>query len=354
MNFLVSLLRALILLVCGGYAILRYLNFRPPQILEENVFNDPGAPTLDADHPIRVLTYNIQYFAGTKYHFFYDGGRDTRAAVEEIHHTLRQIADFILASEADFVFLQEADVGAKRSGYTDQIGLLRARLGAHYGSWVSSYYWRSKFVPHPKILGRVGMKLLVLSRYKLGKAYRHKLASTPGKPLNRDFNIKRAFLTVEVPATGARTLTLINTHLEAFTEGTNVLQVQLQQIKKYLELLNTHGVPWILGGDFNALPPGQYERLWPADRAPHTNRAELRELFESYSGVPTINDATGPLAGRFFTFTQPDNGSRRPCRTLDYLFVSPTLRIASYHVEQETVLSLSDHLPVVAVIESSM
>jgi endonuclease/exonuclease/phosphatase family metal-dependent hydrolase len=338
-----------VLSACG--CLLRFLNFHPGAILEEAVHSEPGAPKLSPSQSLRSVTYNVQYLAGTQYSFFYDGGPDTVATACDVNISMKELAEFLIETDADFVFLQEIDVGAKRSGYVDQIVGLRAQLGARYPAFVSTYYWRSRFVPHPKVWGSVGMKMLILSKYKLGKAYRHRLAQTPGNPIDRDFNIKRAFLEVVVPLCGGMNLTLINTHLEAFTEGTQVLEIQIEQIRQHLKKLDAKRLPWILAGDFNALPPGQFELLRASDRGDHTDRAELRKLFDEYQGVPTPADATGAASDHFFTFTVRGKNSRRPVRTLDYLFVSSSLRISNYHVEGKAVLDLSDHLPVIAEIK---
>jgi endonuclease/exonuclease/phosphatase family metal-dependent hydrolase len=348
MNLFFGLFLIPILVFGMGWGLLWYLNFRPAPIVEESVHNDPDAPTLSGSRTLRILTYNVQYLAGTKYSFFYDGGPDTVASESDVNSTMKEVAEFILAVDADFVLLQEVDVNAKRSSYVDQIGGLRAHLSSRYPAFVSSYYWWSRFVPHPKVWGPVGMKMLVFSKYELGKAYRHRLAQTPGNPLNRDFNIKRAFLEVMVPLRGGTGLILINTHLEAFTKGTDVLQLQVEQIRQYLKALDARGIPWILGGDFNALPPGQFECLPMFDRGSHSDRAELQKLFKEYQGVPSVDDATGASSRDFFTFTARDGISRRPIRTLDYLFVSPLFRISEYFVEQDVALKLSDHLPVIA------
>jgi endonuclease/exonuclease/phosphatase family metal-dependent hydrolase len=348
MNLFFGLFLIPILVFGMGWWLLWYLNFRPAPIVEESVHNDPDAPTLSGSGTLRILTYNVQYLAGTKYSFFYDGGPDTVASESDVNSTMKEVAEFINAVDADFVLLQEVDVNAKRSGYVDQIGGLRIHLSSRYPAFVSSYYWWSRFVPHLKVWGPVGMKMLVLSKYELGKAYRHSLAQTPGNPLNRDFNIKRAFLEVMVPLRGGTGLILINTHLEAFTEGTDVLQLQVEQISQHLKALDARDIPWILGGDFNALPPGQFECLPMFDRGSHSDRAELQELFKEYQGVPSVDDATGASSRDFFTFTARDGNSRRPIRTLDYLFVSPLFRISEYFVEQDVALKLSDHLPVIA------
>ena len=39
--------------------------------------NIEGAPTLLPGQRIKVVTFNVQFLAGTGYHFFYDGGPDT-------------------------------------------------------------------------------------------------------------------------------------------------------------------------------------------------------------------------------------------------------------------------------------
>ena len=51
---------------------------------------------------------------------------------------------------------------------------------------------------------------------------------------------------------------------------------------------------------------------------------------------------------RYFTFTQQSGANRIPVRTLDYLFAAPSVTIERYSVEQQGMLKVSDHLPLVA------
>ena len=102
-------------------------------------------------------------------------------------------------------------------------------------NFAATYYWKSKFVPHPKILGPAGTKLVIFSRYRLGRARRCQLPRTQGNLIERDFNLKRAILEVELPLANGESLTVLNTHLEAFPKGTNVME---RQIQKVLERLN--------------------------------------------------------------------------------------------------------------------
>ena len=68
----------------------------------------------------------MQFLAGTGYDFFYDGGPDTLVAQSDIRINRRQVGAFIARSNADLVLLQEVDCGARRTGYLDELGLLRS------------------------------------------------------------------------------------------------------------------------------------------------------------------------------------------------------------------------------------
>jgi endonuclease/exonuclease/phosphatase family metal-dependent hydrolase len=297
---------------------------------------------------IKVVTFNVQFLAGTAYDFFYDGGPDTLVAQSDIISTASQVGAFIARSNADLVLLQEVDCGARRTQYLDELGLLRSALPDEMQNFAAAYYWKSKFVPHPKILGSAGTKLVLFSRYRLGRARRCQLPCTPGNPIERDFNLKRAILEVELPLADGGFLTVLNTHLEAFPKGTNVMERQIQKVLERLSGLDRQNQPWILGGDFNLLPPGQSARLKAETRGAHREPSEIGSIFERYAGVPTIAESTGTQMDRCFTFTRRSANRRIPIRTLDYLFTAPNVTIERYSVQQEGMMSVSDHLPLVA------
>src|SRR5438445_287818 len=82
--------------------------------------------------------------------------RDARA-------TLGRIADFLGAEDPDFVLLQEVDQFARRTGYLDETRLLQEALPVKLRSCTAADYWRSKFVPHPRVMGPAGTQLVVFS-----------------------------------------------------------------------------------------------------------------------------------------------------------------------------------------------
>jgi len=334
--------------VFGGYLLSRYLNYHPKSIESVEARNTKTAPSLLPGQQIRVVTFNVQFLAGTGYHFFYDGGPDTLVARDDIESIAVKVGAFIASSNADLVLLQEVDCGARRTCYLDELALLSSAFPESMQNQVATYYWRSKFVPHPKILGPAGTKLVIFSRYRLGRARRYRLPRTPRNPIDSDFNLKRAILEVELPLANGEFLTVLNTHLEAFPKGTHVMERQVQKLLERLNWLSQRNRSWILGGDFNLLPPGQWARLNPETRGIHREPSEIGAIYECYAGVPKVAEATGTQMHRCFTFTERSGTSRIPVRTLDYLFASPAVNVERYSVQQEGMMKVSDHLPLIA------
>ena len=113
-----------------------------------------------------------------------------------------------------------------------------------------------------------------------------------------------------------------------------------------LNCLDQQQLAWILGGDFNLLPPGQSARLSREARGIHSEPTEICSIYERYPGVPTVAEATGSICDNAslshsdlaqtvcqsehsITFRSTKSHCRKICRT------------AGRHEE------LSDHLPLI-------
>jgi len=332
----------------GGFALSRFLNYHPRAIQEEECRNEAGAAKLRTGQSIKIVTYNTQFFAGTRYHFFYDGGRDTLVNRSDIQKTVAAISAFLKQENPDFILLQEVDCKARRTGYLDQIDLLMHSLPADLRNHAATFYWKSRFVPHPKVMGPAGTKLAIFSRYQLNRATRYQLPSAPGNPVVKDFDFKRAILEVEMPLTNGGTFCLLNTHLEAFPKGTDVMARQVDHVLMRLDSLDQKGMPWIIGGDFNLLPPGQWARLDLEEKGCHREPSEISAIYKRYQGIPALSSASGEQMRDFMTFTKRVEGDRVPIRTMDYFFTSSKVEIKGHAVRQAGVKHLSDHLPLVA------
>jgi endonuclease/exonuclease/phosphatase family metal-dependent hydrolase len=345
---LISLLSLFCLLAALTYA----LTWRPTPREAAAVECRSQAPLLQPGQALKVMTWNIQYLAGKNYVFWYDladgSGPDLRPSSVDLALTLDEVVRVVRDEQADIVLLQELHDGARASDYQDQLALLQSRLRDLYPCSTQAFYWKAGFVPHPKILGSVGMKLATLSRYQIERAERLQLPQMPGNPLSRPFNLKRALLVSYLPLRGGGELAAINTHLDAFAQGDDTMQQQVAMTARLLDQLQGQGAPWVLGGDFNLLPPGQYQRLPAEQRSWYAAHSELQQLATRYPMIPDAAQASGPGQAAWYTHAPNRTGPPRPDRTLDYLFHSPQLTLLDAQVRRHDTLAISDHLPLLA------
>lgn len=343
-------LLSLLGLLCVLAALVYSLTWRPAPREAAALACQPQAPLLQPGQALKVMTWNIQYLAGKGYVFWYDladgSGPDLRPSSADLAHTLDEVVRVLRDEQPDIVLLQELHKGAKVSDYQDQLALLQERLLDLYPCSTQAYYWKAGFVPHPKILGSVGMQLATLSRYRIERAERLQLPLMPADPISRQFNLKRALLVSYLPLRGGGQLAAINTHLDAFAQGDDTMQQQVAMTLGLLDQLQAQGTPWLLGGDFNLLPPGQYQRLPATQRGWYAEHSELQQLAERYPMVPSLAQASGAEQAAWYTHFPNDPSVKGPDRTLDYLFHSPQLTRLDAQVRQHDTLGISDHLPV--------
>lgn len=316
----------------------------PASIEDVPVFCRADVPAARAGEPLRVLVWNIQYGASTKHHFFYDGGPTVRVPAADVAWTLDQIVEMVRELDPDIVMWQEVDRGSARTGGVDQLAILSERLG--HGCRASATYHRVPYVPHPshEHLGRVDMQLAVTGRVRLGSARRHQLALLVEPWWRRVFNLRRAALEVAVPTAGGPTLTLIDTHLSAFSFGDGSLPRQVAQLEALVDEAVARGDAVVLAGDLNSLPPGDD----PA-RLPERDRALYADGGSPIAGLyakltPTLGlDAITADPARAYTYV-PFGGA--PDRMIDHAFVAGPARAQEFRVVQDR-LDVSDHLPLV-------
>jgi endonuclease/exonuclease/phosphatase family metal-dependent hydrolase len=291
------------------------------------------------------MTWNVQFLAGKRYLFWYDApegtGHDSPPSPEDIAHDLDEVVRVIRDEQPDLVLLQELDDGAKATGYQDQLALLQERLVDLYPCSVEAFDWKARFVPSPQVLGSVGRKLATLSRYRIDQAERWQLPGTASR-LSL-FGPQRVLLAAYLPMAGGQNLAVLNTRLEPYHHGSQAQAQQLHAVAARVDRLEGLGAPWLLGGDFNLLPLGQYARLEPSEQRRYSPEDDLHLLWERYPIIPSNAQAGGVERADWFThFPASANG---PDRTLDYLVHSPRLKQLEARVRQEDTLGISDHLP---------
>ncbi len=327
------------------------VNARFGAVETEPVNCSTKAPLFKFPQEIKVMTWNVQFLAGKGYVFFFDvldgSGPDTRPDRSAVSATLAEVIRVVREESPDFVLLQEVDEGAKRTDYQDQIALIYQGLREVYPCYATTYYWRSKFVPHPKIWGAVGMKLATLSRYHIKSARRVQLPVMPGLWWKQQFELKRAVLDVEIASESKFPLHVLNTHLDAFAQGTDTMRQQVERIAGMLATYDYEGIPWILGGDFNLLPNREaFDELPEFRKSYYNSETELNTLIQKYQSVPDTRSASNRRL-EWRTHFPNDPRVKAPDSIIDYLFVSPKVEILRRRVRQDDTFKISDHFPVI-------
>lgn len=312
--------------------------FHPAAVQSAPITCDDGAPELPRGKRLRMLVWNVQYAAGRDSHFFYDGGDAVSVSPDTVTASLDAIADVIERIDPDIVVLQEVDRASRRTGRIDELTELLDRVP--YACWADTPYHKAPYVPHPphEHLGKVDMRLAVLSKYRIEGGTRVDLPRLDESWLRQQFNLKRALLHVELPIAGGGQLTVFDAHLSAFSKGDGTLPRQLDAIGEHIDAA---GDAWILGADLNSLPPGDDPSRLTVHADLYTPTSPLTGWFDRYTpAVPLDELLTDPEPFR----TWLPHGAGEPDRAIDYVFHGSDVEMHSYSVLQDAH-EISDHLP---------
>ena len=347
-----TLLLVILILAVSLWVLAWNLTWHPEEREAVPVTCRTQAPLLVPGQALKVMTWNVQHLAGKRYVFWYDledgRGQDERATPEDLAYNLDEAARVIRAEQPDIVLLQELDNGAKASDYEDQLALLQERVVDIYPCAVQAFDWKADFVPDLHIFGSVGRTLVTLSRYQIKQAERLQLPQPSGNPLGRWFQPQRALLASYLPLRDGGQLAVFNTQFDKHGQGRDTQLRQVQYVAGVLDKLESQGTPWLIGGDFNLLPLGQYRRLQPEQRGRYAPDSELHVLWDKYPMIPSNAQASGADRADWFTHFPNDPDLKAPDRTLDYLFHSPRIKRVAAQVRQQDTLQISDHLPLLA------
>jgi endonuclease/exonuclease/phosphatase family metal-dependent hydrolase len=318
---------------------------------------------------LRVVAWNIK-FGGARIDFFFDKWGDrVHMTVPEVLGNMERVAALVREVDPDLLIVEECDVNGKRSAYVDQLRFLLEHTKLGYGAYFST--WDSRYVAYDG-MGRIDEGVAILSKYRIVEATRIKSVDrTDQGYLTKKFYLHRAIGRAVVEL-GAQRVAVFAVHAEAYDQdGT-----KQKQIAQVLELARRETLPFVIGGDFNELPPGAVKTTGFPDEHPSAKGTEfeqppytpevMRPFFDELVPYIPLSDygATAESQGRYFSHTvagpnvidltgQPGFWNR----TLDYLFAS---RGTSWASGESDVLQrngrmgivsdplwLSDHAPVV-------
>ena len=372
-RFFSTALKSLLALILVAAIMIGVLWFRawwPGHTEMASVRCAKDAPAWTTGSSLKVMSYNVQYMASKNYVFFYDIDVEdperlaavesenkvvaSQPAAEDVHWTLEQVAAVIRSENPDIVLLQEVNGGDdSRTHYIDQVTELLARLpGDMYPCQSETPYWKAEFIFHPNILGPVNMQLLTLSKYRITRSVRHQLPRIARNFLLEPFHFQRALLESHIATDQGHSLALLNTHFDAWGEGTDIMRRQIARTESILGRLDKEQTPWILGGDLNLLPPDnnrQRTSILAAGTGDYSEIPELAPLYEKYRGVPSLEQLATEDSSAWYTHFPNDPTVPGPDRTIDYLFYSDQWNLVDAWVRQEDTLQISDHLPVIGI-----
>ncbi len=136
---------------------------------------------------------------------------------------------------------------------------------------------------------------------------------------------------------------LFHTHLSAFSRGDGTVPRQLARVAAELASADLRGEPWLLAGDFNALPPGDDPGRLGADALMYGTPSPLAPLYGTASCAVSAR-AHHDEPERWRTWV-PFRATE-PQRALDHAFGSRSSTFSDVVVDRRA-MGRSDHLPLV-------
>jgi endonuclease/exonuclease/phosphatase family metal-dependent hydrolase len=313
------------------------LNWFPQALEVEPVVHQGAGRRLQRGERFSVLTWNLQYCASHRYVFFYDGGKTVQVPKAVVLETVAAVAQVLKQSDTDIILLQEVDRGANRTAGIDELMALQEQL--KYPHWTGTPYHRSRFVPKPwpHPMGKVDLWLATLSRLELGQTRRMALPALQEPAWVARFNLKRAILETELPGG----FFIANTHLSAFSNGDGTVPRQMTQVRDWLKT----GGPRMIGGDFNALPPGDKPARLGRYAVEYSDASPPLEILREFTSAIPWDQLLAPENRSYLPPESVADARLGPDRVLDYLFCTDTVEVLSAEVLKIPAW-ISDHFPV--------
>lgn len=347
------------LLACDAVTLRANFADREPGLLYEAADLTLAPDQLDQ---LVVLNYNIKYGGGRLIFFWECEGERYNMTETEVTTHLDNIASFITEVDPDILILQEVDRETRRSVYLDQVQYLLDRTPLNYGAYASQH--RVDYLPTDG-MGHVDFGNAILTRWPIAQSTRVALPLVDAYPAYyRYLYLKRHVLLADIELPWQDTpFTVVNTHLEAFSEGNAKLN-QIDVLHQELSALTEAGHQWVMGGDLNSLPNGSTQLKEFADDCPGMFEVDdysgeedwLDSLYADFIPAMSLEAYAADQESWYSYAGKQDVGWTR---TLDYMFsnISWTNDGADNVVLQDEsqggyeTLSLSDHAPVFGQLE---
>lgn len=244
------ILLVLIIIVSGyiAYVFLTYYRVPDNTSLDVRKGNTVEAKT---DTEYKLVSYNIGFGAyEPDFSFFMDGGKQSWAfSKERLVKNMDNIANYLVAQDADIFLLQEVDQDATRTYHVNERNTIEQTLYDYDSDFAQN--WDSPFLMYPitQPHGKTVSGIITLSKLGISESIRRSV------PVEESFwkivDLDRCYSKSYVPVEGGKTLVIYNVHLSAYTSTGSVADDQLKMLAEDMENEYLNGAYVIAGGDFN-------------------------------------------------------------------------------------------------------
>ncbi|MCW3125341.1 MAG: hypothetical protein JWO03_999 [Bacteroidetes bacterium] len=344
MLILIAILILIPALYVGGFILYGTITRFQPAPIEDVAVEKASAPvtrTISLDDTLSFMIWNIGYGGlGAETDFFYDDGKMVTTPEEWVKKYTDGINTTIKENkDVDFIFIQEADRHGKRSWNIDEVAGISSQVPDH--NYAFAVNFNIKYLPFPYLdpIGNVYGGILNCTRYTPIESKRIALPGIPDWP-KKVFYLERCLLMQRFKLPNDKELVVINTHFEAYDDG-SVKKEQMKLTKKILEEEYAKGNYVVLGGDWNIAPSDFNVKKWEKE-INHDKLYEMNNDSNYIKGWKYVYDPNTPS-------NRKNNHSFDPKTTfttvIDYFFVSPNIDV----VEVKGIdagFKYSDHNPV--------
>lgn len=338
------------ILYVGGMILFGIITKFKPEPIQLVAVQQPKSsienPKQLTDSSFTFLIWNLGYGGlGKEVDFFYDGGKMVTSPKEHVLKNNEGIKKFLAThSDIDFIMLQEVDRKSKRSWKIDQAEQLAKTLPKHNSVFTANY--DVKYLPFPftNPIGKVYGGLQTLSKYTPVESKRIALPGITDFP-RKLFYLERCLLMQRYKLINGKDLIVINTHFEAYDDG-SVKKEQMALTKKVLQEEYAKGNYVVLGGDWNIAPPSFNVHTW--EKEPEDDSLYLANNESPYiSGWNFDYDSTiATNRKNKFAFDM----NKTFTTVIDYFFTSPNIAIETVN-GFDLGFDFSDHQPVAMKIK---
>ena len=338
---------------------------------------------------VRVMAWNIKYGAMRAPFWFDCWGDQVVLSAKQVEQNMEELYGMIREADPDILMVEEIELHSRRSAYYDMVQGILDHTDLNYGAYYET--WHSRYIPSEG-LGRMSLGNAIFSKYPITKST--KIAQDDREDLDsvtRIFYIHRSIGRAEIMLPDDVQVAAYVVHTEAYDEdGTKA-----RQINQIYDVVSTEALPFVLGGDFNELPPTAAQiQNFPDERSTAVCGDDFDQppytpdvMSPFYVGLhPWIESdrygSTELEQSRYYTHSvlgseevNERGKTGRWNRTLDYLFASASTQWVTgttdvlQHTDQQVGLpdaegvyplnwsldadpmSLSDHAPVFGVWE---